>query len=106
MISFISCLTFSPNSPSNDTNICLVFLLEGYFFWLLFFLFILYLFINFYFPYLTFRLENSKTIKYVAGERYGLSEFMLLNIPFYGIINFDENESVDELVEKLDKLME
>ncbi len=56
--------------------------------------------------YITLKLENGQTVIYVNGEWFYQCKFLLLNIPVDEIKSFDEIESIDEAVEKLDKSLE
>ena len=53
--------------------------------------------------YIVLRLEKSKTIIYVNGERFNQCKFLLLNITFENIKDLDEIESIDGAVEKIDR---
>ncbi len=51
--------------------------------------------------YLTLKLEDKKTNIYINGELFNQCKYLLLNIPIEEICSFDEIDSVDEAVEKL-----
>jgi internalin A len=56
--------------------------------------------------YIELRLEHDKTEIYVAGENFRQCKILLLNIPVKKISTFDDIESIDEAVERLDKEIE
>ncbi len=62
--------------------------------------------------YLTLKLKQVvgtyelETIIYVAGERFRQCKFLLLDIPINEISSFDEIDSIDEAVTKLDRSQE
>ncbi len=56
--------------------------------------------------YITLKMEGNKTNIYVNGELFNQCKFLLLNIPVNKISSFDEIESIDEAVERLDRSME
>ena len=56
--------------------------------------------------YITLKLEGEKTNIYVKDQLFNQCKFLLLNIPIDKISSFDEIESIDEAVEKLDRSLE
>jgi len=56
--------------------------------------------------YVSLRLEDEKTVIYVAGKRFRQCKYLFLNIPIDEIREFDQVESIDEAAERLDKSME
>ena len=56
--------------------------------------------------YITLKLEENKTIIYIAGERFRQCKFLLLNIPVDKISSFNKIKSIDEAAEKLDGSLE
>lgn len=52
--------------------------------------------------YITLKLEDNKTNIYINGKLINQCKFLILNIPINNIRSFDEVESIDEAVEKLD----
>ncbi len=56
--------------------------------------------------FITVRLEEAKTVIYVAGERFQQCKFLLLNIPVNEISSFNDIQSVDEGAEKLNHSLE
>jgi len=57
-------------------------------------------------PYLSVRLEARKTMIYVADQPFKQCKLLLLNIPIAEMSTFDELESIDEIAEKEDRMME
>ena len=55
---------------------------------------------------ITVKLENDKTVIYVANDRSWHCKYLLLSIPIEQISCFDEIESIDEAAELLDKRLE
>ena len=51
--------------------------------------------------FITLKLEDLKTVIYVAGEKFQQCKFLLLNIPIEDVVNFTNIESVDEAAERL-----
>lgn len=56
--------------------------------------------------FITLKLERGMTNIYVKGKLFRQCGFILLNIPVEKISAFDEIESVDEIVEKLEKMID
>ena len=56
--------------------------------------------------FLTVRLENDKTVIYVAGELIRNCKFLLIDIPISFVSDFDEIQSIDQAAEKLDHSLE
>lgn len=56
--------------------------------------------------YLTLKLEEHKTVIYVAGERFRQCKYLLIDIPVEEIESYAEIKSIDEAVEKLDHSLE
>ena len=56
--------------------------------------------------YLELRLENTKTNIYVRGRLFNRCKYLLLNMPNDNFKRYDDIESMDEAVEKLDRSME
>ncbi len=56
--------------------------------------------------FITLRLEDLKTVIYVAGEKFQQCKFLLLNIPINDVASFTDIESVDEAAERLDYSLE
>jgi len=56
--------------------------------------------------YITLKLEEKKTVIYVAGKRFQQCKFLLLNISAEEISVFNNIESVDEAAEKLNHSLE
>ncbi|KKN02583.1 hypothetical protein LCGC14_1116270 [marine sediment metagenome] len=56
--------------------------------------------------FITLRLEDSKTVIYVAGEKFQQCKFLLLNIAIENLADFTDSESVDEAAERLDYSLE
>lgn len=56
--------------------------------------------------YILLRLEDGKTVIYVAGKRFRQCKYLLLDIPIDEISEFDQIESIDDAAERLDKSME
>ena len=56
--------------------------------------------------YITLKLEDNKTNIYINGKLINQCKFLILNIPINNIRSFDEVESIDEAVEKLDNSLE
>lgn len=55
---------------------------------------------------ITLKLENDKTVIYVANERFTHCKYLLLTIPIEQISSFEEIESIDEAAVRLDKSLE
>ncbi len=55
---------------------------------------------------ITLKLENGKTIIYVAGKLFRQCKYLLLEIPVDEVGSFDEIQSIDEAAEMLDHTME
>lgn len=53
--------------------------------------------------YLTLKLVDSKTIIYVAGERFNQCKSLFLNIPKENVSDYDEIKSIDDISENLSK---
>ena len=56
--------------------------------------------------YLSLKLEDSSTNIYVKGELFQQCKFLLLNIPVDEIMSFEDIDSIDEAIEKLDRSLE
>ena len=56
--------------------------------------------------YLTLKLEEEKTVIYVAGKRFRQCKYLLIDIPIEKIDSFDEINSIDEAAEKLNHSLE
>ena len=56
--------------------------------------------------YITLKLEGRRTNIYVKGELFNQCKFLILDIPVDEISTFDEIQSIDEAVEKLDRSLE
>jgi hypothetical protein len=56
--------------------------------------------------YITLKLEDAKTIIYVAGERFQQCKYLLIDIPLEEVESFEEIRSIDEVSEKLDRSLE
>ena len=56
--------------------------------------------------YLTLKLEEEKTVIYVANKSFRQCKFLLLSIPIDDIELLEEIESIDEIAEKLDNSFE
>ncbi|MFX1478219.1 MAG: Rab family GTPase [Promethearchaeota archaeon] len=56
--------------------------------------------------FLTLKLQNNRINIYVKEKLFDQCKYLLLNIPFGNIEDYDEIESIDEAAEKLDKSME
>ncbi|MHA1106728.1 MAG: leucine-rich repeat domain-containing protein [Promethearchaeota archaeon] len=56
--------------------------------------------------YLSVRLERGKTVIYVAGQPFIQCKFLLLNIPITQMSSFDEIESIDEVADLVDGVLE
>jgi len=50
--------------------------------------------------FITLKLEENKTVIYVAGEKFRQCSKLILEIPVNNITDFDEIQSVDDIVEK------
>ena len=50
--------------------------------------------------FLSLKLENNITIIYVVGEKFSQCKKLILEIPVSKIIDFDEIQSIDELIDK------
>ena len=57
-------------------------------------------------PYLSVRLEAKKTMIYVADQPFNQCKLLLLNIPIAEVNSLDELESIDEIAEEADRMME
>jgi len=56
--------------------------------------------------FITLKLEDGKTIIYVAGERFQQCKYLLLDVPIENIDPYDEIKSIDEAAGKLDHSLE
>lgn len=56
--------------------------------------------------YLALKLEEEKTVIYVAGKRFQQCKYLLMDIPIEKIDSFDEIKSIDEAAKKLDHSLE
>ena len=56
--------------------------------------------------FVTIKLEDTETVIYVAGERFDQCKFLLLEIPIESIQNLNELDSIDEVSEGLDRMLE
>ncbi len=55
---------------------------------------------------ITVKLENEKTVIYVANDRSWHCKYLLLSIPIKDVSSFDEIESIDEAAELLDRRLD
>jgi len=53
--------------------------------------------------FITLKLEDGKTNIYVNGKYFNQCKILLLNIPVNKISSFDEIESIDDAIEKIDQ---
>lgn len=56
--------------------------------------------------FITLKFKDNKTYIYVKGELFRQCKFLMLNIHVEEVSSFDDIESIDEVVEKLDSSME
>ncbi len=56
--------------------------------------------------YIKLKLENDKTNIYVNGQLFRKCTFLLINIPIEEVSSFDDIESIDEAIERLDRSLE
>lgn len=56
--------------------------------------------------FLSLKLEFDETIIYVNGKRFDQCKFLLVNIPVESVSTFDEIDSIDEIGEGLDNILE
>jgi GTPase SAR1 family protein len=56
--------------------------------------------------YLTLKVQNNRINIYVKGKLFDQCKYLLLNIPYRNMEDYDEIESIDEAAEKLNKSME
>ncbi|MFX1344165.1 MAG: leucine-rich repeat domain-containing protein [Promethearchaeota archaeon] len=56
--------------------------------------------------FITLKLENKKTVIYVAGKLFQQCKFLLLSIPIDKVSMFNGIETVDEAAEKLNRVLE
>ena len=57
-------------------------------------------------PYISLRLEHGETMIYVANQPFKQCKLLLLNIPIAEMSTFDDLESIDEIAEEADRMME
>ncbi|HDZ19536.1 hypothetical protein LCGC14_0961690 [marine sediment metagenome] len=56
--------------------------------------------------FLELKLENEKTVIYVASKPIRNCKFLLINIPINNVSDFDEIQSIDQAAENLDRSLE
>jgi hypothetical protein len=56
--------------------------------------------------YIILKLEEKDTVIYILGKKFRQCKYLLLNIPIKKIASLDELDSIDEIREKLDHLLE
>ena len=56
--------------------------------------------------YITLKLEDNKTNIYINGQLFRQCSFLMINIPIEEVSSFDDIESIDEVIERLDKGLE
>ncbi len=56
--------------------------------------------------FITLKLEDKKTVLFVAGERFLQCKYLLLNIPIHDTLTFNNAESIDDASKLLDHSLE
>ncbi|MFX1453712.1 MAG: hypothetical protein ACFFCM_22975 [Promethearchaeota archaeon] len=56
--------------------------------------------------FLSLKFRRNKTYIYVRNKKFIHCKYLLLNIPLHKVENYDELNSIDDDIEKLDKSLE